>query len=318
MLRKIVTICFIVLCLISCQISPPSVPANIIIEDAHGGGSVVEFNNNETLLASAGWSGYIRLWNIPDGTYHHSWKAHQGEVTGLNFINNDKLIVSSGYDGFIKIWSINNGQLEKQIDSSASIRSMAIDDKHNLIVTGHADGFVRAWNLKTLALIKQRKQHNSPVRSVALNNDNNMIASSGSGGDVILWPMSAPSIKLPSPFTDIRTLTFSENGQILLGGGWFNLYRWTIQDQKVQILNTEHRGIIRNMVLIDEGETLATISRQTDSSVLFLDSLTGEVKQRFQSHDLCGVDVTVSSNQNYMATTSDDASVRIWWLNKIQ
>jgi len=61
---------------------------------------------------------------------------------------------------------------------------------------------------------------------------------------------------------------------------------------------------------------LATISRQTDSAVLFLDPLTGVSKKRFQSHDLCGVEITVSRNRNFLATTSDDSSIKIWRLNK--
>ena len=307
---------FIIFCLASCQTSNPAVPSNVIIEDAHGGGSVVKFNENETILASGGWSGYIRLWKIPEGTKKYAWKAHEGEVTGLYYADNDKLIISSGYDGFIKIWSTLTGQLKQQVNTSHAIQTMAIDEQSDLIITGHIDGRVRTWQLTTLSLLQQRKQHHSPVRAVAYHAHNGMIASSGSAGDVLLWPESAASINLPSPFSDIRTLTFAENGQILLGGGWFNLYRWTLHDQKLHILDTEHRGIIRNMELLDDDTTLATISRQTDSAVLFLDAATGAVKKRFQSHDLCGRDVTVSKNQHFLATTSDDASVRIWWLDQ--
>jgi len=312
-LWKIVIASIFVFSLVSCQTSTHIVPANVIIENAHGGGSVVKFNNNETILASAGWSGYIRLWNSNNGTKRFSWKAHKGEVTGLYFTDSDQLIISSGYDGLIKIWTT-SGKLVKQSDSLHSIRSMVIDEQSNLIVTGHNDGVVRTWALTTLKPLKQRKQHNSAIRAVAYSSHNHMIASSGTWGQVILWPESEPSIKLPSPITDIRTLTFTQNGKTLLGGGWFKLYRWTLKDRKMQALDTEHRGIIRNMQLFDNDATLATISRQTDSAVLLLDPQTGAVKQRFQSHDLCGVDVTVSKNQNFLATTSDDASVRIWRL----
>jgi len=316
MLLKFIMTSFFIFFLISCQVSPPFIPADVIIEDAHGGGSVLRFNHSETILASGGWSGFIRLWNIPDGTKRFSWKAHIGEVTGVYFSNNDNMIISSGHDGFINIWST-TGKLLQQINTLYSIRSMVINETHDLIVTGHIDGIIRTWKLTSLSALKQRKQHNSPVRSVAFSTHNNMIASSGSGGDIMLWPKSEPSIKLPSTFGDIRSLTFTKNGQILLGSGWFNLYRWTLNDYKLQSLDTEHRGIIRNMALLDNEATLATISRQTDSAVLFLDAETGALKQRFQSHDLCGVDVTISKNQNFMATSSDDASVRLWWLKNI-
>ncbi|MDX2507009.1 MAG: hypothetical protein QNL62_21395 [Gammaproteobacteria bacterium] len=315
MLWRITAICCIAFSLLSCQTSAPFIPADVIIADAHGGGSVIDFNNSETILASGGWSGYIRLWKMPDGTKHAAWKAHKGEVTSLHFTGNDKLLISSGYDGFIKIWSTSTGKLVKQINTLHTIHTTEIDELRNLIISGHINGMIRIWRLTTLSPLKQRKQHNSPVKAIAFHD--NIIASSGSGGDVMLWPGSAPSSKLPSPFSAVRSLSFAENGRILLGGGWFNLYRWTLNENKLQVLDTEHRGIIRNMQLLDNDSTLATISRQTDSAVLFLDPQTGAVKQRFQSHDLCGVDVTVSRHQKFLATTSDDASVRIWWLHKL-
>ena len=316
MFLKISIIHLFLFSLISCQSLAPSIPANVIIENAHGGGSVVKFNNSETILASGGWSGFIRLWETPKGTKIHSWKAHEGEITGLFFSNNDKQIISSGYDGSIKLWTA-NGELIKERNALPTILSLVVIEEQELIITGHNNGMVQTWNLSDLAPLEQRKQHNSPVRSVAYSEQTHMIASSGSNGDVMLWPQSEPSIKLLSSFTDIRTLIFTQNGQVLLGGGWFDLYRWTLQDKKLLILDTEHHGIIRNMDLLDNGTTVATISRQTDSAVLFLNSQNGMVKQRFQSHDLCGTDIAVSKNQSYLATTSDDASVRIWWLNQL-
>ena len=69
MFWKISFIPLFLFCLLSCQSSAPSIPANIIIENAHGGGSVVNFNNSETILASGGWSGFIRLWEVPEGKW---------------------------------------------------------------------------------------------------------------------------------------------------------------------------------------------------------------------------------------------------------
>ena len=76
-------------------------------------------------------------------------------------------------------------------------------------------------------------------------------------------------------------------------------------------------GIIKSIQFTDGGSELASISRQTDSSVYFLDPDTGAVTRRFQQHELCGAAVAVSDNGRYLATTSDDASVRIWKLEPV-
>lgn len=64
------------------------------------------------------------------------------------------------------------------------------------------------------------------------------------------------------------------------------------------------------------NEYLVCVSRQTDSAINFLDPQTGATLRRFQKHDLCGSDIHISGDCRYLATTSDDASVRIWNLTK--
>jgi WD40 repeat protein len=49
--------------------------------------------------------------------------------------------------------------------------------------------------------------------------------------------------------------------------------------------------------------------------VYFLDPMDGRVLRRFHRHDLCGGWIALSPDHKYLATTSDDASVRIWWLD---
>jgi len=302
------------LLLSSCQLVKPFVPADVIIEDAHGGGSLVRFNAQETILVSGGWAGKLRFWHLPAGTAGISWQAHDDELTGASFIQHDEALVTTGYDGWIKRWSA-SGTLLQQVDTHSAIRSMVLDEAEDVLITGHVDGSVRVWRLQDLRLMAQKHHHAKDIRAVTWYGPKKWIASSSFDGTVWLWPLGKPPVKLETPPSDARTLSFAEGGKTLLGGGWFHLFRWSLQNQTLQVVKTEHAGIIRNMQLVQQGKTLATISRQTDSAVLFLDPNTGKVKQRFQSHDLCGADVTVSRRHRFMATTSDDASVRIWRLD---
>jgi WD40 repeat protein len=46
--------------------------------------------------------------------------------------------------------------------------------------------------------------------------------------------------------------------------------------------------------------------------VQILDTASGAPLVRFQSHDLCGAYVRLSPDERFLATTSDDATVRVW------
>lgn len=287
----------------------PSIPANVILDDAHTVGDSLAFSRDSRRLASAGTEGTIRLWRIPDAVALTKWQAHEGPVQGLAFLENDRVLLSAGWDGTLAKWTTDGHRLARQ-DGRTGITDMAHDESSDVLVTGHTDGHVRRWRLSDLTLLQEWRPHRGEVRAVAFHPSTRRIASSATR--VFLWQIDEPPRELARAPSDARTLAFSPDGRWLTGGGWFNLFQWHVGDGTVTVLPTEHRGIIPSIEYSADGRTLASISRQTDSSIYFLDPQTGAVQRRFQPHDLCGVRVRLSPDGGYLASTSDDASVRLW------
>jgi WD40 repeat protein len=305
--------CVVWLLLASCA-SHPHEPPMVIHEDAHRGGTVVAFSQSGELLASGGWSGNVQLWQLPDGSAVRHWRGHSDSVNGIVFLDADQQIVTAGYDGILERRTL-DGALLQQVGELTPITHMDADATIDRLLTGHADGSVRLWVASDFSLLSEQKLHSGAVRAVALDPLRTRYASSGAGGAVAVWTESGEVEYLEEPSTDTWTLAFSPDGGSLSGGSWFRLYRWTLDDGALTSMSTEHYGLIKSVQYTDQGAALASISRQTDSSVYFLDPVSGEVMRRFQRHDLCGADVSVSPDGRYLATTSDDASVRIWVLD---
>ncbi len=207
-----------------------------------------------------------------------------------------------------------DGQLLEQLETPAAITHMVADSGTDRLLTGHADGSVRLWRATDFTLLQEQQLHRGAVKAVAIAPGAAHYASSSSDGSVVLWSEGAMRRQLDAPPADAWTLAFSPDGKTLSGGSWFRLYRWNLADGTLTTIATEHYGIIKSIQYINDGNELASISRQTDSSVYFLDAESGEVQRRFQRHDLCGADIAVSADGRYLATTSDDASVRFWLL----
>ncbi|MCP4127139.1 MAG: hypothetical protein GY753_08770 [Gammaproteobacteria bacterium] len=290
-------------------------PAKVINEDAHSGGSTLAFSNNSNLAASGGWSGNIRLWQMPDGSDVTTWKAHTGSVNGILFLQGDDRLISGGYDGRIVEWSLDGSEL-RSVTTPSPITHLIANERADHILTGHEDGVARQWRLADFNAIAKTAKHSGGIRAVAAHYESGWMASSGDDGEVWIWHQDQKPKRLSDPGSDARTLVFSPDGKQLYGGAWFHLYRWTIPDGKMQRLETEHAGIINEIRFTPNGNHIASISRQTDSAVLFLDPANGETVQRFQKHALCGVAIAVSPNGRYISTTSDDASVRFYDLNE--
>ena len=284
-------------------------------QDAHSGGSIVAFNQAGDVLASGGWEGALRLWQLPGGEALRQWPAHTDSVNGIVFIEADRQLVTAGYDGALIKWSL-DGAVIKRIETASAVMHMVAARTRGRLITGHGDGSVRIWSLPDLELISTRTLHPAALKAVAIDAGSQRYASAGKRGNVFVWSEGGPAKQLESPPADAWTLAFSPDGEWLMGGSWFRLFRWNLRDGTLLTLPTEHHGIIKSIQYTGAGNELATISRQTDSAVYFLDPVSGKTLRRFDSHDLCGASISVSADGHYLATTSDDASVRIWDLTR--
>jgi WD40 repeat protein len=302
-----------ILCLIisACGSNLPRQAPDVVNEDAHSGGSTLAFSSDSRMAASGGWSGYVRIWDMPGGTNKVTWRAHHGQVNGIVFLHNGSQLLTGGYDKKMALWSIDGKQL-RSISTGSPITHLISAPAHNLILTAHDDGVARQWRLSDFKLIAETRQHQGALTSVAMHIESGRMASSGTDGKVWVWNSSSNPQLLEDSLTDVRTLAFSPDGQYLYGGTWFNLYRWRFADGSRKSISTEHKGIIKQIQFIPNSNYLASISRQTDSAVLFLNADSGATVRRFNSHDLCGAAISVSPDGRYLVTTSDDASVRFW------
>lgn len=291
--------------------SRPSIPANVVLQNAHNNGYVLAFDDRSETLASGGSGGHIRLWRLPDGKALTGWKAHSDSLQGLKFLDHDRELLSADYDDTLALWR-RDGTLLKRIATPSPITSMAADETSGIIVTGHRDGHVRLWRLADFSLMNDLPLHHGAVRAVAYQAATRQLASSGTDGRVYYWRLGETPRLLPPPPTDAYDLAFAPDGKTLMGSGWFRLFRWRPADGSLQILRTAHHGIVKSISFSRDGRTLASIGRQTDSAVYLLDARTGAVLKRFQPHELCGSYVLFSPDGRYLASTSDDASIHIW------
>lgn len=274
----------------------------------HRGAEVLAFDAESKTLASGGWEGDIAVWTLGADKPDRVWQAHQGFVLGIAFVGEQ--LVSGGQDGRLALWS-RSGEAGASVDTGSPITDL--EALNGRVVTGHYDGSVRVWTLPQLTESMHLTLHgDTHVSSLAADPKSGRIASGGYDGRVFLIEADGRYRELQSPPMDALGLAFQPGGEMLFGGGWMRVYRWNLVADEFETMATPHWGAISALQYLPGEQVLASISRVNDSSVYFLDPLTGDAVRHFQRQSICGTTVRVSPNEHYLAATGDDGIVRIW------
>ncbi|GIV09198.1 MAG: hypothetical protein KatS3mg019_1289 [Fimbriimonadales bacterium] len=113
----------------------------------------VAFSPNGLYLATGGADGYVRLWNVSDGSMVLERANHAFGVTQLRFLAADALAVADG-EGVLRIYEAPSGNLIGQIQPlNGWIQSMDVSDDGQWVVLGGDEG---------LAMIRRESLFNRP------------------------------------------------------------------------------------------------------------------------------------------------------------
>jgi WD40 repeat protein len=286
-----------------------------IVDNAHSGGNALTIDPDGQLGASGGWSGRVRLWQLPEGSPLGGWRTGHGDLYGLLFLQGRQLL-SAGYDGYVRVWQL-DGTLNLSFKAGEAITSFRASPDRSHILLGHDDGVVSLWSVDGEQQGAWRLSSRR-ITAVAADDGLTRLAAADSAGNVWRWKPGQVAVKVESPPTYPRSLLFGPDGKTLLGSGWFNLFAWHDEGIELTVLPTDHHGIINHLALSPDGSYLASISRINDSAVLLLDPENGETLGAFGKHDLCGQRVAISPDGRIMMSNADDASVRFYRLPEVR
>ena len=185
----------------------------------HGGGvRTVEFSPvNASLVASAGESNIIKLWNLQNDTVQ-TLRGHTDIVNSVAFSANGELLASVSDDRTIKFWNVRNQRNIASLWEGAQFRSVAFSPDGKLLATG---GWmhVKLWDVGRQAEIATL-QHDKWVQTVAFSHDGQLLAAgdaSDGRGTVKVWDVQKRQViaTLEEDMVVVRSVTFSTDDRYL-------------------------------------------------------------------------------------------------------
>nr|WP_261326261.1 TIR domain-containing protein [Modestobacter marinus] len=170
----------------------------------------VAFAPDGHILASAGFDGTVRLWNLTDPAAPTPLGApltgHGSQVMSVAFAPDGHILASAGIDGTVRLWNLADPAAPTLLRSpltghSGGALSVAFAPDGHILASAGIDGTVRLWNLADPAaptlLRSPLTGHSGGALSVAFAPDGHILASAGIDGTVRLWNLADPAAPTP-------------------------------------------------------------------------------------------------------------------------
>jgi len=296
--------------LAACGNLAPADPPVQVFQNAHAfGATALAFSPDGRRLASGGYRGDLRLWQVNPPKLVKSLPPHRDSVRAMAFVSPLHLL-SGGSDGDLIIWDLESGKpLSRQATNTVS----AVAAGAKRVFSGHRDGVLRAWSVPALTPLGEADA-GAPIVAVSIHD--NLVAVATESGRVALFsaePRWLRDLQVEGPIA--HDLRFSPEGNQIFAGAWFRLLVWDVESGESRSMTTDHTGLLNSVDVSPDGRQVASLGRHTDSAIRIWDRDHLVVERRYHAHDLCGAMIRFSPDGRYLASASDDESIRLYDLH---
>jgi len=229
---------------------------NIYIFDAKTGKSVRTISTesqsanfacwswDQTEITTADANGWLKIWNVSDGTEDRSIAAHEGEAFCVRYLPNDATLISSGEDEMIYLWDRATG---KKIGTLAGHErdpeNIAVSPDGRYLASSSSDGTLRLWDLETQEEEGFWDLKDSRVLCVAYSNDGRHIAAGTvHGGVVLVDTKTKQRRKLADQLDGVEAITFlTDDDWLATGDRGGTIHLWPVTEDDSQENSTLER-----------------------------------------------------------------------------
>jgi WD40 repeat protein len=277
----------------------------------------ITFSPDQTILATSGMDGQIRLWRVADGQQIYAWQAHGDWIRHITFSPDGKLLASCSNDRTVKIWKIHTWEqidclkiLRGHTDWVWSARFVSLKGLLFLISVSN-DRTARVWNVLFGTCFFTFHQPEELVWSVAFSNNGYTIASSSAKYIKLwnIWTQECTKV-LTDDSERIRALAFSPNGQTLVGSDDQQIKTWDVDSGEcLDIFDVAENTAVWSLTYSPDGQQL--ISAGTDKIQIWDADNWQPIATLFEPRYRIR-SIAYSPDQTMMAVGSDEQLVRIW------
>lgn len=286
----------------------------------------VQFNRTSTHLVSGGSDSYIYIWDLSSSSKKPlQFCGHTGPVNCVQFFHRDTRLVSCGTDRGVMFWDVNTLQQHGSTlsEHADSVNSIAITRNGNFLVSVGSDKFGLLYDLRVgRALEASIEAHATSVLAVAYSHSGNLVVTCDKTEMQVWTTMTgerAGRVKTRPGLisTDFTTCAFHHDENFVLSGHEDgSVYLWDLRKGTSRILSIRHNKSVSGITCHPHGTEIATVSQDNPGYSLFVYNLSNDACRDVGTAATWHTDrinsVVYNRSGSYLATCSDDSTVKIW------
>ncbi|KUL85120.1 hypothetical protein ZTR_08319 [Talaromyces verruculosus] len=291
------------------------------------GVSAVRFSPDQTMIASGGADGTLKVWDTLTGNLIHSFEGHLAGISTVAWSPDNETIATGSDDKTIRLWNALTGKAHPRAFSGHHnyVYSIAFSPKGNILASGSYDEAVFLWDVRTAKVMRSLPAHSDPVAGIDVCHDGTLVVSCSSDGLIRIWDTMTGQCLRTLVHEDnppVMAVRFSPNSKYVLA--------WTLDDcirlwdyVQGRCIKTYQGHINRKYSLCGSFGTYQApdgpahafaVSGSEDGALVCWDVVEKNILQRIEGHTdvVLGVDTAELNGKRLLASCGLDKTVRVW------
>ena len=271
-----------------------------------------------TTLASCDLGGVIRTWSLENNEraantneiedWPPSFRGHEERVWSLDFSPDGKRLVSASRDGRVRAWSGRpKHRRDLKVDESVASRFLASGDE--LIIAKRYT--LAIWSRQTNEARPFGQSFQASALTLAVSPDSKIIATGHTDGIVRVWNTKTEQIDslLTGHESDVEQIAFSPDGTLLVTASSDGTGKlWDVAAGKpLHVVEAPPHCV--SAAFSPDGQTFAISS---ENNAMIFDAASGKRLHLLRGHQHTVKRIAFSPNGRWLATGSEDRTIRIW------
>ena len=220
----------------------------------------VDVSASGELVATAGYDGVVKLWDLPGRKLRFDLKKHTGWVRSLAFSPDGGRLATAGEDGTVILWSVQDGKPVATVKAhEGPVTAIAFSPDGKTLASGGGDKLVKLWNPTDGKEKAAWSGHQDTVWTVCFSPDGSQLVSAGADRTVRLWEVASatPLATLTGHRDWVTSAAFHPTGSRLVSGSLDGSVKlWDVAARREQEGPEAFKSSVWCVDFLPDGESL--------------------------------------------------------------